>query len=522
MIGSLRGGAAWLGLTLAVVVLGGLGCKGKPHDAGNPGGGSGGGITPGSGSSGPAMAGLDASGGARRPAPAPALAVRDVEALVARWLAAQNAGDFAAYQALYAEPFTGVRRSGKKTLRFDRAGWLADRKKMFSRPMVVSAGRVTIAPAPDRAHVTFEQTWASGTYRDVGPKVLTVVAVGAELRIGHEELLASRLAPSPGGDDLLATLWLGRAGRVVLPGRLDPDLALTKPTLLAGALPTRDPECDSDPPDYEQDNNRFYACRASDPTIASDTFIAEAAVAARALPPPLRALTGREVVSYDQAGAACAGVLTAPMAYAERRTTAERASELGTSRGQLATGVLDTAPVLTATITACPAPVFARPAGTPAPLFWRTTEVRGPGAAPVLDALHALEGYGEWDGGPEGPPTERVLEAVAPGGGDRLVLAWAEGARDCSTPGFVAGLWRVRGGAGGTTPRFELLFEEASTPLTALLVVDLEADSRPEVILDDGFLLEDRGSYARALAVEFADELAPCLCDVESFGCGTR
>lgn len=51
---------------------------------------------------------------------------KDAEALLAAWLAAQNGGDFASYQKLYGERFTGVRRSGKKVRRFDRAGWMAE------------------------------------------------------------------------------------------------------------------------------------------------------------------------------------------------------------------------------------------------------------------------------------------------------------------------------------------------------------------------------------------------------------
>jgi ketosteroid isomerase-like protein len=49
----------------------------------------------------------------------------DVEAFAARWLDAQNTGDFAGYSALYAADFRGVRRSGKQTVRMDRAKWLA-------------------------------------------------------------------------------------------------------------------------------------------------------------------------------------------------------------------------------------------------------------------------------------------------------------------------------------------------------------------------------------------------------------
>src|SRR5687768_16879105 len=54
----------------------------------------------------------------------------DVRKLLADWLAAQNGGDFAAYSKLYDARFQGVRRSGKKTVKLDRAGWIADRERM--------------------------------------------------------------------------------------------------------------------------------------------------------------------------------------------------------------------------------------------------------------------------------------------------------------------------------------------------------------------------------------------------------
>src|SRR5690606_40600880 len=60
------------------------------------------------------------------------------------WLAAQNQGDFAAYQAMYAARFSGVRRSGAVTAAFDRAGWMKDRAGMFKRAMRVEVTGVTI------------------------------------------------------------------------------------------------------------------------------------------------------------------------------------------------------------------------------------------------------------------------------------------------------------------------------------------------------------------------------------------
>lgn len=114
------------------------------------------------------------------------------------WLAAQNDGDLRAYNATYAQKFYGVKRSGPRTTTFDRAGWLKDRARMFRKKMIVTADAVAIRTATDAAVVTFNQTWASGTYKDTGAKQLVIVREGPRLVIAREEMLVSELADGPG------------------------------------------------------------------------------------------------------------------------------------------------------------------------------------------------------------------------------------------------------------------------------------------------------------------------------------
>src|SRR5690606_36175977 len=76
------------------------------------------------------------------PTPEPAAlaeaeAEAEVHALLEAWQLAQNRGDFERYAAHYAADFRGVKRAGTSEKSFDREGWLADRKGMFSRPMKV-------------------------------------------------------------------------------------------------------------------------------------------------------------------------------------------------------------------------------------------------------------------------------------------------------------------------------------------------------------------------------------------------
>ena len=118
---------------------------------------------------------------------------RDVRAAVDHWLAAQNAGDFAAYEKLYASRFTGVRRSGPRTARFDRAGWMRDRARMFAKPMTVGAADVKVHAAGSVALVTFTQTFSQGTFKDAGPKQLVFVRDAGALKISTERMLRSSL-----------------------------------------------------------------------------------------------------------------------------------------------------------------------------------------------------------------------------------------------------------------------------------------------------------------------------------------
>ena len=116
--------------------------------------------------------------------------------VVDAWLAAQNGGDFAAYDKLYARKLTGVRRSGARSVSLDRAGWMRDRRRMFQKPMKVSASDVKIAGTPASARVTFTQEWESGSYHDRGPKQLVIVREEGAARIAREEMIASLKAAS--------------------------------------------------------------------------------------------------------------------------------------------------------------------------------------------------------------------------------------------------------------------------------------------------------------------------------------
>ncbi len=135
---------------------------------------------------------------------APLIDAAAVRALFDRWLAAQNAGTFDVYSSLYAERFNGTKRVGRVARTYDRKGWLADRGRMFSAPMQVTAANLEITTSSQSATVTFTQTYAQKSFRDVGTKQLVVLATPAGLKITREEMMAS--APAIAVDDAMPVL----------------------------------------------------------------------------------------------------------------------------------------------------------------------------------------------------------------------------------------------------------------------------------------------------------------------------
>src|SRR5690606_1249859 len=85
----------------------------------------------------------------------------EARAILSLWLGAQNAGDFAAYENLYATKFVGKKLAGDRATHFSRSGWLEDRKAMFSKPFTVKANETRVALSPESALIRFEQVWSN-------------------------------------------------------------------------------------------------------------------------------------------------------------------------------------------------------------------------------------------------------------------------------------------------------------------------------------------------------------------------
>lgn len=151
--------------------------------------GTAGSDTAGSGTAGSGDAGSGSAGGVASAASKVDTAA--VQAVIDAWLAAQNAGDFAAYSALYSAKFAGIKRAGGRTWMFDRAAWIKDRQRMFKAPMKVTASNVTIGGTATVATVHLEQSYTQGKFHDEGPKSLIVMKTSAGYLIEREEMLHS-------------------------------------------------------------------------------------------------------------------------------------------------------------------------------------------------------------------------------------------------------------------------------------------------------------------------------------------
>lgn len=207
----------------------------------------------------------------------------DVRALVDAWAAAQNAGEFARYESLYARRFSGVKRAGPRSRAFDRDGWMRDRRGMFGSAQRVTVRDLAIDLAGRSALVRFTQEYASGEFRDVGEKRLAVVLEEGAVRIAREEMVASVLVPATD------------AGAVptLAPGRL-------MPVVMAGGAPWV--VIDASP-------RAEFAAGLPAFVDRGNVVVTRKDIDASSVPEAARALAGRAVQLYTATGPGCRGTI---------------------------------------------------------------------------------------------------------------------------------------------------------------------------------------------------------------------
>src|SRR6187431_3476080 len=80
---------------------------------------------------------------------------------IERWLNAQNEHDFSAYSLLYGSRFSGTKRVGSYTKRFDRSSWLRDRQPMFRDGVVVRASELQLSGSVGAVRAVFTQDFVA-------------------------------------------------------------------------------------------------------------------------------------------------------------------------------------------------------------------------------------------------------------------------------------------------------------------------------------------------------------------------
>ncbi|HTJ41489.1 MAG TPA: molybdate ABC transporter substrate-binding protein, partial [Kofleriaceae bacterium] len=436
----------------------------------------------------PGEAGAPAKGAVNAPPPIPESEARG---LVAQWLGAQNTGNADAYGALYASKFTGIKRVGYRTWRFAREAWLADRKKMFKRPMKVGADDVRVRVAGPVAIVDLVQSFEQGAFKDRGPKQLLVVRTPDGLRIGREEMLASH---AEHGDARAAQIGfvveVDGVQYAILAEETDAP-GTGAPTPVRGTSP-------------------LYSFEPIDPSKA---------------PPEVLAWKGKSVRVYPKTGASCDGTLEALVRVAVATphfgTLAEWNGQDGAApltESARAKALADLAPVKLAAVldTGCTGDWVDLGNGKDG-LVFAESEPDAPLAKTIDDALRALPGWkqiqtdfeqsyagkGAWidaDGG--------VIEThvfASPDGKTRYAAAHAHAGSGCGDfEGELTALWLVdaHGALTAIGNAGDVPFPRAIT--------DVDRDGAIELLTDTDVFVPSGGGFTSARHLDLHDMDCPC------------
>jgi hypothetical protein len=226
-----------------------------------------------------------------------------------RWMDAQNTRDFEGYRGLYSPAFTGIRRSGTRTVELDRPAWMHERERMFRRSMRVSYRLLSVTPLEHaQIELRFEQRWRSGRYFDRGEKRMLLGQENGRLTIVREEMLSSEVL----GPSTREVLWDGLQDYI--------PMFEGHPYLILGSSVAREdgafPEDAWAVGSILQEWNRHSSRR-----------LTSRAVDAQRAPAEIQAWLGRKVALFDADGVKCQTSITGlRMASQVRSDNEERPS----------------------------------------------------------------------------------------------------------------------------------------------------------------------------------------------------
>ena len=419
-----------------------------------------------------------------KPALPPPLTQAEVDQVLNAWEAAQNNGVFADYEKLYASKFFGVKRAGERVKRFDRTGWLADRQRMFQKPISVDASEIVVRPGPGSAAVTFTQRWISGKFEDKGRKRLLIMREGDQLKIAQEEMLDSLVLASPALGRPVETFHFTLAYQSGL------YLAMPEQARLTASGPAR-----------------------IEHALANESLhTASRAVQDDALPAELASWKGRRVKLDD----GCVGTVS------EFRLLVRVEDGFGTLRADAAEAELEEAifslgePFVVAKVDGCKTGEYARPESALPPTAAEhvsddVLELKAKSAFAALPSVQESQRsfLKEVDGASGQWWDERLKVAVYrhPLSKQVLVSVSADNGATCAE--FGASVWAIFQVQGSTLQKLR----EDTAPAEIAAVLDVDADGHLEFLTHGDFRVE------RALVVPHSNQRDPTL-TYDFHGCG--
>jgi hypothetical protein len=106
------------------------------------------------------------------------------------WEQSQDSKNFSTYENCYSVEFTGIKRVGNKTIKYNFADWIKDRRTMMQNAdnLNIKIENLKITFDGDTAIAQFTQHYRSRQYADVGTKTLNIKLETNNLKITFEEL----------------------------------------------------------------------------------------------------------------------------------------------------------------------------------------------------------------------------------------------------------------------------------------------------------------------------------------------
>ena len=422
-----------------------------------------------------------ASASAVASAPAPAVEppkdqeLAQVRAELEAWLAAQQSLDFERYAAFYADGFRGLKRVGDRRFRFDRSGWLADRRPMFKPGLTVKASGLELVRVEQSIAVFFTQEFSSLSYRDRGRK----------------QLLFAKASPAAGGapggwrivrEEMLSSEVLGGAGSVaVLPGFFfaGPDMGVLRSNVELRWLTAA-----------RRELARAFRAAVEDPENAEWPDEGPLTWADLQLPPEVTALSGKKLY-VTRAPAQGATSLPPPCEVTVTKLDViNTATEIFESvRGARGHDHVYGSMVIGRFDRPCPGAFWASEA-PPAPQFL-PREAQGTALDAALAQLRRSAGAGKRGLGP-GPSTKgQHTSAWLLGDPQAEQLLFVELSRDHWSPSFASVTALFALPVGAAAPRL-LGVVAKDTSLTPLLAFDAERDGSLELLVQES---DDDGSW---------------------------